>query len=109
MHILYCPLYIDLRLKFGFRLNGGGQIDYSMQSLMNMHEFDEFKSSVTFINSSTHLGSELRMKECHHTRSLLLQREQLLILCFFVTIHTLAIIVCMRWKEIKPCLLADFR
>ena len=40
LHILYCPLYIDLRFKFGIHLNGGGQIDYSMGSLMNAHDYD---------------------------------------------------------------------
>ena len=40
IYILYCPLYyIDLRLKFGIQLNnGGGQIDYSMRSLIIMHD-----------------------------------------------------------------------
>ena len=42
LHILYCPLYIDLRFKFGIHLNGGGQIDHSMRSLMNAHDYDSW-------------------------------------------------------------------
>jgi hypothetical protein len=40
LHLMYCPLYTDVRFQYKIHLRGIGQIDHSMHALMNANDYD---------------------------------------------------------------------